>query len=122
MTNTSPIETFNPGVGQFNQTSPICVWEPTDKTQTAEANDAIRERHIVSCGMQMEKAYARFQAHGNTDDREEARQWKELQRMAIARRSPAQLQRMEQAIDEGLDYFQTEGERAHRMAQARGLA
>lgn len=87
----------------------------------ADMTDAERELHIASLGQHMEQAYARFQAHRNPQDRDEAIQWHRLQLEAIQARSDAQKARMTLAIDQGLDYFQTEGDRARRMALARGF-
>lgn len=84
--------------------------------------DHENELHILACGAHMEAAYRRFQDHGNPQDRDEAVLWQDLQRQAIEARSPAQRARMEKAIDDGLDFFQTQGQLAHRMAQARGIS
>jgi hypothetical protein len=72
--------------------------------------------------VQVQWSYARFEAHGNQADREDAKNWLRMQEQAIAGRSAAQVARMDRVIDEGLDYFQTAGERDRRMLAARGLA
>lgn len=61
--------------------------------------DAAREEHIAACGRLMVKAM-------QEGDRAAAQQWLKLQNEAIAARSPAQIQRMEQ------DYFGAQGEQS----------
>ena len=78
--------------------------------------------HVVDLGRLMLAAYARYEASSDLQDRADADLYRILQVEAIKGRSEAQRQRMEQAIDEGLDYFQTEGERARRMLLAMGIA
>lgn len=84
-------------------------------SRRAAVSDAELERHIASLGQLSEKAMAE-------GDPTSARLWSASMVHAIAQRSPEQLARMARVIDEGIDYFQIQAERARRMAQARGLA
>jgi hypothetical protein len=81
----------------------------------SDTTDLEREQHIQDCGHRMELAM-------QLGDRKQAREWMDLQHQAIKARSEAQKARMERVIDDGLDYFSTEGQRARRMLDARGLA
>lgn len=55
------------------------------------------EQHIADCGKHMEAAYARYEAQGCFSDRGEADGWRIRMHEAIAMRTPAQVQSLEQA-------------------------
>jgi hypothetical protein len=91
-------------------------------SSTSALRDEELERHIADLGRQLEAAYKRFQDHGDPRARQEAIAWLQLQTEAIERRSASVRGAMERVIDEGVDFFQTEGARQRRMLIARGLA
>ena len=82
-------------------------------TQPQAMTAAELEAHIADLAGLMEQAYARFEAQGDPHDRDNAVHFMHLRDQAIASRSPEQVARMEQALQErisaGVDYFQTAG-------------
>lgn len=89
-------------------------------TQPQAMTAAELECHIADLAGLMEQAYARFEAQGDPHDRDSAVHFMHLRDQAIASRSPEQVVRMEQALEErisaGVDYFQTVG-----VADARAM-
>lgn len=83
--------------------------------------EAELEEHIHDCGLLLERAYARFQAHHNPADREEALFWWAEQQSAICSRSPeVQARRhadLERRLDEGVDYFSVQGLRDRALME-----
>lgn len=84
-------------------------------TQPQAMTAAELECHIADLAGHMEACYARFEAHGDSADRDSAVHFMHLRDQAIKARSPEQVARMEQALEErvshGVDYFQTAGAR-----------
>lgn len=62
--------------------------------------DNEREQHIADCAWLMERAMARWEAHGDFDARGEADRWRLLRDEAVKARSPEQVARME--VERGL--------------------
>lgn len=68
--------------------------------------DDERELHIRDCGCLIESAY-------KAGNHEEAKDWLQVMNQAIAARSPAQVEKMEQALNQRIHepcYFATKGE------------
>lgn len=89
-------------------------------TQPQAMTAAELEAHIADLAGLMEQAYARFEAQGDPHDRDSAVHFMHLRDQAIASRSPEQVARMEQELEDrishGVDYFQTAG-----VADARAM-
>lgn len=88
------------------------VGQHLQKLAARELSDAELEQHIQDTCWLWQRAYARFQAHGNPADRDEAELWLHAQNEAILMRSPAVLAArhaaFERRISEGVDFFQSE--------------
>jgi len=84
-------------------------------THPPAMTDAEREQHIADLAGHMEAAYARFEAHHDPADRDNAVHFMHLRDEAIKSRSADQqariTARIEEAIDNGVDYFQVMGAR-----------
>ena len=84
-------------------------------TPPPEMTDAERELHIADLAGHMEAAYARFEKHGMPADRDIACQFMHMRDDAIRARSAEKqariTARIEEAIDNGVDYFQVMGAR-----------
>ena len=74
-----------------------------------ELTDEQREALIKTTGLRMIEAYQRFQANGRDEDRQEAKRLLAEQTQLVRERSPAQIQRMERELDEGIDFFGARG-------------
>lgn len=70
-------------------------------TQPQAMTAAELECHIADLAGLMEQAYARFEAHGNPADRDEAYRWLRMRDQALR----------ERLADDGFDFFQTAGAR-----------
>jgi hypothetical protein len=87
------------------------------------SDDRELEEHIVACAGLNERSYARFVAHGNPYDRDEAVQWMDQMHQAIGRRrrevADAIHAEIQQRIDAGAGYFIDRGDQARAALAGR---
>lgn len=93
-----------------------CAGEPTpdvgailrrmDVCRTLD--EAELRQHVHDCALLLQRAYARFEAHGNPADRDEALQWWHEERDAVHQLHLLERAAAERGLDDGGDYFRSE--------------
>jgi hypothetical protein len=111
-TSTSPSVIAEPVAAAICQRSDAALVGLALHALAREMGDAELEQHIHDCGLLLERAYARFQAHQLPADRDEAVEWLARQQEAILerdRRCGAERHAaFERRISEGVDFFQSD--------------